>query len=484
MPGFPTSARQFLPHALVATFAVVGLPAVAVSFIQTSGSPWLLLLSVLLAMALSVAAATLGSAIWTRRPGSRDLVFGDLMLWGWVRRVLAERRLAGVQGVLGPEAGSAELRQVNRERRRKILQRLAAMLEAKDAYTLGHSRRVTRHSERIARTMGLSREDVAKVRIAASVHDVGKVHTPRHILTKPGGLSADELTVIRRHPVDGARMVAEIGDPEITAMVRSHHERIDGDGYPDGLRGDEIPLGARIISVADTFDAITSGRTYQDARKHRRALDIVSEEAGSQLDPDVVSAFLSYYSGRRAIAWSALSLSGPPRLANLLSGMLNSVGGSVGALSQGLAAIMAAALAGASLAGEPQLASAAGAPTPAGVAVPVRDDAGPRSDQTAREGATLAPRDKRAPGREPGGNGTAPDGPGNDPSGTPAPLPTPAPGPLPNVDPPVDPPVDVRDIELPDVEVPTIEVPQLTVPLSEALPGLGDVELDVELPKL
>ena len=179
--------------------------------------------------------------------------------------------------------------ELSRERRCKILQRLAAMLEAKDAYTLGHSRRVTRHAERIAREMGLSREDVARVRIAASVHDVGKVHTPRQILAKPGSLTPDELAVMQRHPADGARMVAEIGDPEITAMVRHHHERLDGSGYPDGLRGEEIPLGARIISVADTFDAVTSSRAYHGPRKHRRALDVISEEAGPRLDPDVVA---------------------------------------------------------------------------------------------------------------------------------------------------------------------------------------------------
>ena len=489
MPLSPLSVRPFFPHALLATFAVIVLPAVAVSFIDVSGSPWLLLLSVILAMALSLAAATVGAAIWKRRPDSRDLVFGDLMLWGWVRRLLAERRLAEAQGILGSGGGVESLRQLSRERACKILQRLAAMLEAKDAYTVGHSRRVTRHAERVARKMGLPREDVARVRIAASVHDVGKVHTPSHILTKPGSLTADELMVIKRHPADGARMVAELGDADVTAMVRHHHERIDGDGYPDGLRGDEIPLGARIIAVADTFDAITSSRVYQGARKHRRALDVVSEEAGSQLDPDVVSAFLGYYSGRRAVAWSALGLSGPPRVANLLSGTLNGLGGSVGALSQSLTAIVAAALAGASLGGEPQPATAAGAPPPTTVSGQPGSDTGTGPDRAARDRATpgraeLAPRERRAPVSNPGGDGTAPDRPGAGPSETPGPDPTPVP--VPDVDQPT---IEVPEIEVPEVQVPSlrlpeVDVPRIVVPLSEALPGAPDVEVDVELPVL
>ena len=203
------------------------------------GRPWLVLSSVLLAMVLSLAPATLGSSLWTRLPNSRDLVFGDLMLWGMLRRLRADRRLAHAQGLLGSDPGAPDARKLTLEHRRKILQRLAATLEAKDVYTLRHSRRVARHAERIARELGLSREDVARVRTAASVHDIGKVHTPRQIFTKSGVLSAEELAVMQRHPVDGARMVAQMGDPEVTSMVRHHHERLDGSGYPDGLRGDE-----------------------------------------------------------------------------------------------------------------------------------------------------------------------------------------------------------------------------------------------------
>ena len=161
---------------------------------------------------------------------------------------------------------------------------LSALLEARDSFTYGHSQRVTRHAERIATEMGLPAAEVAQVRTAAALHDVGKLHTPRDILNKPGRLTDEEFAVIRNHPGDGAEMSTSVGDPVITAMIRHHHERLDGAGYPDGLAGEAIPLGARIIAVADTFDAMTSNRAYRRAASHKRALDVLRAEAGKQLD--------------------------------------------------------------------------------------------------------------------------------------------------------------------------------------------------------
>ena len=488
MPRFRSSAEQFLLHAVVATVAVVVLPVVAVSFIDTAGRPWLVLSSVLLAMALSLAAATLGSSLWTPLPNSTDVVFGDLMLWGLLRRLRADRRLAHAQGLLGSDPGAPDARKLTFEHRRKILQRLAAMLEAKDAYTLRHSRRVARHAERIARELGLAREDVARVRTAASVHDIGKVHTPRQILTKSGVLSAGELVVMQRHAVDGARMVARMGDPEITSMVRHHHERLDGSGYPDGLRGDEIPLGSRIISVADTFDAITSARVYEGARKHRRALDVLSEEAGSRLDPDAVAAFLRYYSSKRTIAWSAVGLTGPPRLLTWIGGLGNAVGGSASPLAQGLAAIVAATLASTSLGGQPSpaiVASRPAAPAAGGSA----SDGAVRAASTPTAGGRTgaAPRNRLAPIVDQPGNRRAPDAPGDD--SLPGPGAGDGTGGTPPVDPPPDPtiqppstdeptvrppaiappelplpPLDLPNVETPAIDVPTLQVPLLQVP--------------------
>ena len=219
----------------------------------------------------------------------------------------------------------------------QALSSLSALLEARDSFTYGHSQRVTRHAERIAKAMGLSTAEVAKVRTAAALHDVGKLETPREILNKPGRLTDEEFDVIRRHPSDGAAMAAGLGDPLVTAIIRHHHERLDGSGYPDGLAGEAIPLGARIIAVADTFDAMTSNRAYRGAASHKHALDVLRKEAGTQLDGDAVAAFVGYYRGRRTVAWSAFATAAPQRLFAWLGGV--SPGFSAGAAGAAALAI-------------------------------------------------------------------------------------------------------------------------------------------------
>ena len=163
-------SERWLPHAVIATTFVVVLPAVLVSLLVPAGSLALLALSLLLGVALSLAAASVGGAIWSRLPGSQDRVFADLMLWGWLRRSIAERRLAQAEKLLGTDPQGASL---------EALIDLSELLEARDARTYGHSQRVTRHAERIATAMGLPAAEVAKVRTAAALHDIGKLHTPR-----------------------------------------------------------------------------------------------------------------------------------------------------------------------------------------------------------------------------------------------------------------------------------------------------------------
>jgi len=304
--------ERWLPHAIVATAFVVVFPALVVWMIVPRGEPALLALSVPLGMLLSVLAASVGGALWKRVPGSRDLVFADLMLWGWLRRLRAERRLRRAETLLGTHAEGLSV---------QALTDLSALLEARDSFTYGHSLRVTRHAERIASELGLSEREVAQVRTAAALHDVGKLHTPRDILNKPGRLTDEEFAVIRNHPGDGAGMSTSVGDPVITAIIRHHHERLDGAGYPDGLAGDAIPLGARIIAVADTFDAMTSNRAYRRASSHKRAFDVLRAEGGKQLDADAVAAFVGYYRGRRTVAWSAFATAAPQRLFAWLGGV-------------------------------------------------------------------------------------------------------------------------------------------------------------------
>lgn len=326
----------YLPQVAIATFAVAGLPALIVSGLQAAVRlP--ALVAIVLAMLLSVVIARLGAALWMRRPGSRDIVFGDLMVWGWLRRMRAERRLAEAEELLG--SGELPL-----SRRAELLKTLAAGLEARDAYTQGHSNRVARYSEAIARSMGLSREQVAKVRTAAAVHDVGKIRTPREILTKPGRLDDPELAVMQRHVRDGAEMVAGLADPEITAMVMGHHERLDGSGYPGGVPDQQIPVGARIIAVADTFDAMTSSRPYRSAAPHKRAMNTLVAESPVRLDARAVAAFRNYYSGERAVPVSAFLTTAPQRLGAWVAGVLQGEGAVP--LAQGLSALGVAAVLG------------------------------------------------------------------------------------------------------------------------------------------
>ncbi|MGH2875477.1 MAG: HD-GYP domain-containing protein [Solirubrobacteraceae bacterium] len=205
------------------------------------------------------------------------MLFSDLMIWGWIRRWRAERRLAAVMESLGSataadwDAVTACIRTLSTDEddggvdwmaqsRVQLLARLAHALEAGDPYTRGHSLRVARYASMITKRMGLDSTETERIRLAGALHDIGKVNTPVAILHKPGRLNDEEFSVVQRHPVDGARLVEALNDPLLTAIVRHHHERLDGGGYPDRLAGDRIPLGAPIMAVADTFDAITSAR--------------------------------------------------------------------------------------------------------------------------------------------------------------------------------------------------------------------------------
>jgi putative nucleotidyltransferase with HDIG domain len=341
-----TSSRviRYLPQVLVATFAVAICPVLLLGVLNAAGVLRSVTLSVTLAMAWSVLASWAGGRYWRSRPHSGDVLFGDLMLWGWVRRVLTERRVSSAMALLqGIESHS----QVTLQQRRDVLLELANALEAGDPYTSGHSRRVARYAEEIAKGMGLSPRQIAKIRTAAALHDVGKVRTPNTILHKPGRLTDEEFEVIRAHPEEGAEMVSVLGDRELTAIIRHHHERLDGTGYPSGLARESIPLGARIIAVADTFDAVTSVRPYRGAIAHKKALDILSREAGTQLDPAAVRAFHRYYTGSRPLAIWVSATTAAQRIVALLGGGVGTATASVGrvVLAAALSTTAAAAMA-------------------------------------------------------------------------------------------------------------------------------------------
>ncbi|MBW8060557.1 MAG: HD-GYP domain-containing protein, partial [Solirubrobacterales bacterium] len=312
MEAKPTDPVRRLPQVAVATFTVVGCPIFAVFALRSSGAIVSPLLLVAVAVALSIVASHAGAAYWRNRRAAGDLLFGELMVWGWIGRRRLDRLIANAEALLGP--GGAAAPGPKPGNRARLLERLSRSLEARDPHTHGHSRRVARHSSAIAERMGLPPEQVAKVRAAAAIHDVGKIVTPKEVIEKPGALTEEEYDLVKRHAAAGARMTVALGDEELTRIVRHHHERLDGNGYPDGLAGEEIPIGARVVAVADTFDALISTRPYRPAAAHKEALAVLGREAGAQLDPDAVRAFRRHYSEHPRVALWALLLNGSRQL--------------------------------------------------------------------------------------------------------------------------------------------------------------------------
>jgi putative two-component system response regulator len=169
---------------------------------------------------------------------------------------------------------------------------IADALDAKDDYVHGHARRVSGYSTAIGRRLQLDASLLEQLQLAALLHDIGKIGTPDHILLKPAPLTEEERAIVQLHSERGARMLAGISEMhEVAAAVRHHHERFDGTGYPEGLYGEQIPLPARIIAVADAYDAMTSPRPYCEALDHEAACQQLEQGAGTQFDPLIVRAF-------------------------------------------------------------------------------------------------------------------------------------------------------------------------------------------------
>jgi HD-GYP domain-containing protein (c-di-GMP phosphodiesterase class II) len=187
------------------------------------------------------------------------------------------------------------------------VQMLARALEAKDAYTRGHSIRVSRYAVGTARRLGFGEGSVDSIRLGGELHDIGKIGTRESVLHKPGSLTAEEFRQITEHPLLGERMLSPLARelPEVLRIVRFHHERLDGRGFPDGLRGERIPIEARIVAVADTFDAITTRRPYRDSRSPEDAVDELRRVAGTQLDPEAVEAFVAAFPNPETLPLSA-----------------------------------------------------------------------------------------------------------------------------------------------------------------------------------
>ena len=188
------------------------------------------------------------------------------------------------------------------------LAQLSAAIEARDPYARGHASRVTVFAQAMARRVGLDKERLSVLRLGALLHDVGKLAVPPAVLLKSGPLTDVELIQVRRHPAAGVRMLRSLGAPrEILPTVLHHHERWDGAGYPRGRAGERIPLEARILTVADSFDAMTSTRPYRAPREAPDALEELRRCAGTQFDPVLVGAFAEAWGEGEldALVWQA-----------------------------------------------------------------------------------------------------------------------------------------------------------------------------------
>ncbi len=170
---------------------------------------------------------------------------------------------------------------------------ILSALDAKDHYTFGHSMRVAYYSLVLGRQLGLSEEELYDLELSGLFHDIGKIGIPDKVLLKPHRLEEDEFQQMKKHPEWSAQILEGFDHfEEIAYCVRHHHERFDGRGYPEGLKGEEIPLYARILLIADTFDAMTSSRPYREGLSFDIAFEELEEFSGSQFDPDLVKAFI------------------------------------------------------------------------------------------------------------------------------------------------------------------------------------------------
>jgi HD-GYP domain-containing protein (c-di-GMP phosphodiesterase class II) len=196
------------------------------------------------------------------------------------------------QFVLDLKRAAAE----NRELFMASIQMLAGAVDEKDPYTRGHSDRVTRYSVLIAKEMGLDDDFIEMLRVSAQLHDVGKIGIEDRILKKPGALTPEEFEIMKTHTTKGANILRPVAQlKEMIPGIELHHESLDGRGYPHGLKGDEIPLLPRVIAVADTFDALTTNRPYQQAHEVHDALKIIHSLSGKRLDPTAVFALDALY---------------------------------------------------------------------------------------------------------------------------------------------------------------------------------------------
>jgi putative nucleotidyltransferase with HDIG domain len=262
----------------------------------------LALLAVLLSVGLSIIAARkITSPLEVLNQSSRAIAKGDFTQRVHVKTRTEIGELASTFNTMSEELEHfvLDLKRAAEENRALFIgsiQMLAGAVDEKDPYTRGHSDRVTRYSIMIAREMKLDDAFIDTLRISAQLHDVGKIGIEDRILKKPGALTPEEFEIMKTHTTKGANILRQVKQlKEMLPGIELHHESLDGRGYPYGLKGDQIPLLPRVIAVADTFDALTTNRPYQQAHDPVQALDIIHKLAGKRLDPAPVAALTAVY---------------------------------------------------------------------------------------------------------------------------------------------------------------------------------------------
>lgn len=236
------------------------------------------------------------------------------LAWWWYHIVLVVSTLTMLYGVIAQyksnitvtqtlqQANGAQSQSRIRVGISGSMHNLIAATEAKDEYTAGHNYRVAMYGLQLAQAMNLDAEQLRALVRGGLIHDVGKIRVPGEILNKPGKLTPEERSVIEHHPVTGYDMCNYIGFmSEELSVIRHHHEKWDGTGYPDKLKGTEIPLLARILAIADVYDALTSRRAYREPWSHERALQVIVEDSGTHFDPDCVDSFVRLCSGGKLV---------------------------------------------------------------------------------------------------------------------------------------------------------------------------------------
>jgi polar amino acid transport system substrate-binding protein len=212
------------------------------------------------------------------------------------RKLLARSRELQLDMEKKIKEKTLSLRLRNQEKQQLLIstiRSLVSALEAKDKYTEGHSRRVAENASMMAQMLSFSSFDIEELHLAGLFHDIGKIGITESVLNKKGQLTSEEYDLIKTHPLISQKIVEQVPQfKRISKIIRHHHEFFDGNGYPDALQGQQIPVGARIMTICDAYDAMTSDRSYRPALSESRALSIIERNAGTQFDPELVKIFL------------------------------------------------------------------------------------------------------------------------------------------------------------------------------------------------